>query len=40
MICDQRLVNMDHDELVAIIEQLDGSILDMAVKVVRNGGAG
>ncbi len=39
MICDQRLVDMHDDERVAIIEQPDGSMLDMPVRVARNGGA-
>ncbi len=38
MVCDQRLVDMDDDELVAIIEQPDGSMLDTPVQVARNGG--
>ena len=40
MICDQRLVEMDDDERVAIVEQPDGSMLDTPVRVARNGGAG
>ncbi len=40
MICDQRLVDMDEEELVAIIEQPDGSMLDTPVRVAYNGGAG
>ncbi len=40
MICDQRLVDMDEEELVAIVEQPDCSMLDMPVLVARNGGAG
>ncbi len=39
MICDQRLVDMDDDERVAIVEQPDGSMLDTPVRVTRNGGA-
>ncbi len=39
MICDQRLVDMDDEERVAIIEQPDGSMLDRPVRVARNGGA-
>jgi hypothetical protein len=38
--CDQRLVDMDEEELVAIIEQPDGSMLDTPVCAARNGGAG
>jgi hypothetical protein len=37
---DQRLVDMDDDEIVAIIEQPDGSMLDTPVRVAQNGGAG
>ncbi len=40
MICDQRLVDMDDDMLVAIIVQPYRSILDTPVQVARNGGAG
>ncbi len=40
MICDQRLVEMDDDERVAIVEQPDGSMLDTPVRVACNGGAG
>ncbi len=40
MICDQRLVDMDDDEHVAILEQPDGSMLYTPVLVARNGGAG
>ncbi len=40
MICDQRLVDMDDDKRVAIVEQPDGSMLDTPVRVARNGGAG
>ncbi len=40
MICDQRLVDMDDDERVAIVEQPDGSMLDTPVRVACNGGAG
>ena len=40
MICDQRLVEMDDDERVAIVDQPDGSMLDTPVRVARNGGAG
>jgi hypothetical protein len=36
----QRLVDMDEEELVAIIEQPDGSMLDTPVGVARNGGVG
>ena len=39
MICDQRLVDMDEEELVAIIEQPDGSMVDTPVRVALNGGA-
>ncbi len=35
-----RLVNMDKEELVAIIEQPDGSMLDKTIRVARNGGGG
>ncbi len=38
--CDQRLVDMDDEERVAIIEQPDGFMLDTPVQVARNGGAG
>ncbi len=31
---------MDEEELVAIIEQPNGSMLDTSVRVARNGGAG
>ncbi len=40
MICDQRLVDMDDEERVAIVQQPDGSMLDTPVPVARNGGAG
>ncbi len=40
MICDQRLVDMDEEELVDIIKQPDGSMVDTPVPVARNGGAG
>ena len=40
MICDQRLVEMDDDERVAIVEETDGSMLDTPVRVACNGGAG
>ncbi len=40
MVCDQRLVDMDDDERVAIVEQPDGSMLDTPVLVVRHGGGG
>ncbi len=40
MICDQRLVDMDEEELVAIIEKPDGFMLYTPVRVARNGGAG
>ena len=40
MICDQRLVEMDDDERVAIVEQPDGSMLNTPVRVARNGWAG
>ncbi len=39
MICDLRLVDMNEEELVAIVEQPDGSMLDTTVQVARNGGA-
>ena len=39
MICDRRLVEMDDDERVAIVEQPDGSMLDTPVLVARNGRA-
>jgi hypothetical protein len=38
MICDQRPVDMDEEELVSIIEKPDGSMLD--TPVACNGGAG
>ncbi len=40
MICNQRLVEMDDDERVAIVEQPDGSMLDTPVQVACNGRAG
>ncbi len=39
MICDLRLVDMDEEELVTIVEQPDGYMLDTPVRVARNGGA-
>jgi hypothetical protein len=39
VIGDQRLVDMDDDDLVAIIEQPDGSMLDTLVWVARKGPA-
>ena len=38
MICDLRLVDIDEEELVAVIEQPDGSMLDTPVPVAAMAG--
>jgi hypothetical protein len=38
--CCDRLVYIDDDERVAIVEQRYGSVLDTPVRIARNGGAG
>ncbi len=40
MICDQRLVDIDDEKRVAIVEQPDGSMLNTPFRVARNGRAG